>query len=77
MLQVGRITLVALCNILSLGSLAIFAWSFFGVKPYLTDLEDGGHQLDILISSESAPFDKIVFMVVDALRRYLHSLPFS
>lgn len=70
MTRIGMKLLLTLCNVLSLGSLSIFAWGFFGVKPYLTDLEQyGAYDLDVLNPPTSAPFDKIVFMVVDALRR--------
>ncbi|KAJ5298090.1 hypothetical protein N7508_008339 [Penicillium antarcticum] len=69
MSSIGKKSLLTLCNILSLGSLAMFACGFFGAKPYLTDLKESGmYQLDIPNSPTSVPFDKIVFMVVDALR---------
>jgi hypothetical protein len=70
MSRIGDAILLTLCNVLSLGSLAIFAWGFFGAKPYLSELaeNDASH-----FASPSPPtsghFDKIIFMVIDALRR--------
>lgn len=75
MLRIGKMALLILCNVLSLGSIAIFAGSFFGAKPYLSELED--YRSARFVSPRPpapAPFDKVVFMVVDALRRLA---PFS
>jgi ethanolaminephosphotransferase len=58
--------LIAAINILLPIGILSFAKGFFPYKPFLPGLavssaEDG---------RPSAPFDKVVFMVVDALRRY-------
>jgi ethanolaminephosphotransferase len=70
MLRIGKMALLILCNVLSLASIAIFARSFFGEKPYLSELEDYRSAGFVSPSPPApAPFDKVVFMVVDALRR--------
>ena len=61
-----------LANVLVAGAIIIFTAGFFPYKPFLPGLatwsvaEDG--------PPVSAPFDRLIFMVVDALRRY--SAPF-
>lgn len=66
---VTGILLLITANILIPFSLLIFASGFFPYKPFLPglaqyeDLEFG--------PPPEGPFDKLVFMVVDALRRYL------
>lgn len=62
------IAALALSNVLIPIALAIFATGFFPYKPFLLglakyrDIEFGAKPL--------APFDKVIFMVVDALRRF-------
>jgi len=62
----STIFLVA-ANLLLPVAILIFATGFFPYKPFLLglaqhdDLETGSHP--------DAPFDRLVFMVVDALRR--------
>jgi ethanolaminephosphotransferase len=57
---------LTLANLLLPIAVLVFATGFFPYKPVLPGLanweEDGGEQED------HAPFDKVVFMVVDALR---------
>ena len=63
-----RSILLTLANVLIPVSLIIFATGFFPYKPFLAGLaqyEDLGYG-----PPPVAPFDKVVFMVVDALRRY-------
>ena len=61
-------TLLTLANLLMPVAVLVFATGFFPYKLFVPgkatfqDATDGG-QL------ESAPFDKVIFMVVDALRR--------
>ncbi len=55
-------------NLLILVSLVIFALGFFPYKAFLP-----GHAsftADEASLAQQAPFDKVVFMVVDALRRF-------
>lgn len=62
------VTLLTLANLLMPLAVLVFATGFFPYKLFVPgkatfqDAADGG-QL------ESAPFDKVIFMVVDALRR--------
>ena len=61
--------LLILSNILIPCSLIIFATGFFPYKPFLAghaSFEDGSEDAQ---NAASAPFDKVIFMVVDALRR--------
>ena len=63
-----RSILLTLANALIPVSLIIFATGFFPYKPFLSGLaqyEDLGQG-----PPPVAPFDKVVFLVVDALRRY-------
>lgn len=60
--------LLIIVNVLIPVSLITFATGFFPYKPFLSGLaqyEDLGQG-----PPPVAPFDKVVFMVVDALRRY-------
>ena len=66
----GSWRLLALINLLLPIGILIFAKGFFPYKPVfpgLATFED---------TPPSAPFDKLVFMVVDALRRYYPALFF-
>lgn len=59
--------LLVIANLLIPLSIVIFATGFFPHKPYLPGLaRHDSHGLD---PAPSAPFDRLVFMVVDALRR--------
>jgi ethanolamine phosphate transferase 2 subunit G len=58
---------LAAANLLIPAAILIFATGFFPYKPFLTGLaqyEDLGYG-----PPPAAPFDRLVFMVVDALRR--------
>lgn len=61
--------LLTVANILIPISILIFATGFFPYKPFLPGLA----QYDELEYGPppEAPFDRLVFMVVDALRRYV------
>lgn len=70
MSSIGRAALLVLCHGLGLLSLFLFASGFFQPKPLLSELlENEPPHVDYRNLSGTAPFDKIVFMVVDALRR--------
>ena len=58
-------------NLLVPVAVLVFAAGFFRYKPFLPDLAGAENQqlADDGGMSEGAPFDKVVFMVVDALRR--------
>lgn len=61
------VTILVLANILIPAALIVFASGFFPYKPLLPGF---ARQQDINHGSEPiAPFDRLVFMVVDALRR--------
>lgn len=61
------VILLTIANILVPLSIVIFGIGFFPYKPFLPGLAEY-EPLDIG-EPPSAPFDKLVFMVVDALRR--------
>ena len=57
--------LLVVANVLSPVAILLFATGFFPYKAFLPGLAqygDGG-------SPATSPFDKVIFMVVDALRR--------
>ena len=65
--------LLVLTNLLVSCALLIFALGFFPYKAFIPgeasfylDQQDNGHR--------QPPFNKVIFMVVDALRRYHDSL---
>jgi ethanolamine phosphate transferase 2 subunit G len=58
--------LLATANLLIPAAILIFAAGFFPYKPFLA----GYAQYDETDQAPAAPFDRVVFMVVDALRRY-------
>lgn len=62
-----RIALLIFANLLIPVAVLIFATGFFPYKPFLPGLA----QFDSLQYGKlpAAPFDKVIFMVVDALRR--------
>lgn len=68
---------LAISNILLPIALLVFASGFFPYKPFLPGLADF-EQLDAMGAGDGsgvqaeAQFDKIVFMVVDALRRWVY-----
>lgn len=59
--------LLCLANVLVPIALIIFATGFFPYKPFLPGL--ARYEDQALGSPPRAPFDKVIFMVVDALRR--------
>lgn len=59
--------LLAAANVLMLVSIIVFAAGFFPYKPYLQGLAE--YETLEFGAPPEAPFDKLVFMVVDALRR--------
>lgn len=59
--------LLSLANILVPISILIFAIGFFPYKPFLPGLAE--YESLEIGPPPSGPFDKLVFMVVDALRR--------
>ena len=59
--------LLALSNLLIPIAILTFATGFFPYKPFLPGIakfDDPSYQVP-----EDTPFDKVIFMVVDALRR--------
>jgi predicted AlkP superfamily pyrophosphatase or phosphodiesterase len=56
-------------NLLIPLSIVIFAKGFFPYKPFLPGLAD--YEPLSFGTPPDAPFDKLIFMVVDALRRYV------
>ena len=58
---------LAAANLLLPIALLIFATGFFPYKPFISGVNQF-NQVD-LESRPEAPFEKVVFMVVDALRR--------
>ena len=61
--------LLVLANLLIPLAIVIFAIGFFPYKPFLPGLAQ--YQNLPSGSPPSAPFDRVIFMVVDALRRYV------
>jgi ethanolamine phosphate transferase 2 subunit G len=61
--------LLIVANLLVPFAILIFASGFFPYKPFLPGLA----KYEVLEYGEppTAPFDKVIFMVVDALRRYI------
>lgn len=70
----GRTLLLVLANLLIPVAILVFATGFFPYKPFmpgLAEYEDLGWENQMRWSNKSvaeAPFDRLVFMVVDALR---------
>lgn len=60
--------LLALANLLIPIAILTFASGFFPYKPFLPGLAE--YDLVGFGPPPKAPFDKVIFMVVDALRRY-------
>ena len=65
-LHISTLLLVA-ANLLIPVSILIFAGGFFPYKPFLPGL--ASYESLEYGSVPQAPFDKVIFMVVDALRR--------
>ena len=64
--------LLILANLLIPLAIVIFATGFFPYKPFLPGLAQYQNVPSGLSGSPpSAPFDRVIFMVVDALRRYV------
>lgn len=73
-----RKTSLVSSNILLVVALLVFAKGFFPYKPFLPGLasfEDAQQELELVFGESYKPpkrvFDKVVFMVVDALRRWV------
>ena len=62
----GYSLMLSLSNIFLIASLLVFAAGFFPHKAFLPGLAVWGSDSDL---ASEAPFNKIIFMVVDALRR--------
>jgi len=60
--------LLVFANVLIPIAILIFASGFFPYKPFLSGLAQ--YEINEYGPPPEAPFDKVVFMVVDALRRY-------
>lgn len=61
--------LLAFANLLIPIAILVFATGFFPYKPFIPGKATFGN-LDHGRPREAAPFDKVIFMVVDALRRW-------
>lgn len=57
-----------LANFLLIAALLVFAKGFFPHKPFLSGLATWPSDLTSASTSRPAPFDRVIFMVVDALR---------
>lgn len=64
--------MLAVANILIPVAILVFATGFFPYKPFLP-----GKATFAADDVRSAPFDKVIFMVVDALRRLGAFIPRS
>ena len=62
-----RSALQLAANVLIPIAILVFASGFFPYKPFLPGLAE--YELLDYDSPPAAPFDKVIFMVVDALRR--------
>ena len=65
--------LLAALNLLLPIGILMFAKGFFPYKPFLPGLAIFDNETDQRIA-QTAPFDKVILMVVDALRRYRTSV---
>lgn len=57
-----------LANVLTVCAILVFASGFFPHKAFLPGLAAPPLEQDV--SQSPSPFNKVIFMVVDALRRY-------
>jgi len=71
----SRAIVLVTANVLLLLACVIFASGFFPYKPFLPGLAE--YNTAEYGSPPAAPFNKVVFMVVDALRRYCWLGPFD
>ena len=71
MSQKFSILMLTIANLLIPISILIFATGFFPYKPFIAGRASYGDGKDGKNDSRygTAPFDKVIFMVVDALRR--------
>lgn len=71
MSQKSSILMLTIANLLIPAAILIFATGFFPYKPFIAGRASYGDGKDGNNDSKSgtAPFDKVIFMVVDALRR--------
>ena len=71
MSQKSSILMLAIANLLIPIAILIFATGFFPYKPFIPGRAFHGDGKDGKNDSRygTAPFDKVIFMVVDALRR--------
>ena len=67
----SSILMLTIANLLIPVAILIFATGFFPYKPFIADRASYGDGKDGRNDSRygTAPFDKVVFMVIDALRR--------
>lgn len=63
--------LLLVANALIPIAILIFAFGFFPYKPFIPGLAQYENIPGLVDTVPKAPFDKVVFMVVDALRRYV------
>ena len=71
----SSLLLLIAANLLIPISILIFGAGFFPYKPLLPGFADYEDALENGAQRVPAQFDKLVFMVVDALRRYLYLYP--
>lgn len=69
------VSLVVTANLLIPVAILVFARGFFPYKPFIPGLAQY-EPLEDFREVPAAPFDRLIFMVVDALRRYV-SCPVS
>lgn len=61
--------LLLAANLLIILGVLIFMAGYFRARPRMSTEGEVDMQRTASVTSESAPFDKIVFMMIDALRR--------
>ena len=61
--------LLAFANILLPVAVVVFAVGFFPYKPILPGIASFDNEDVARTARAEAPFDKVIFMVIDALRR--------
>ena len=69
----ASIGLLVFANLLIPLAIVIFALGFFPYKPFLSGKSVFDNEDTEL--AQKAPYDKVIFMVVDALRRFSHPPP--